>query len=265
MEDENITYTFEKDISIPKMIFIIPYRDRKIHLDIFQKHMQTILEDYPKNDYKIYYVHQCDDRNFNRGAMKNIGFLYVKNTYPKDYKNITLIFNDVDIMPRNKNQLIYNTHLGNVKHFYGYNFTLGGIVSIKASDFEKINGFPNYWAWGFEDNALQNRVKRDKLNIDRSQFYKMLDSKNIIHLNETTTRTINRGEFDKYIHNVQDGIDTIENLKYEFDEDTNFINVKNFHVPFEENKALDKLYDLRNGTVPFKRNRRQCSMGLHYI
>ena len=44
MENENITYTFEKDISIPKMIFIIPYRDRKIHLDIFQKHMQTILE-----------------------------------------------------------------------------------------------------------------------------------------------------------------------------------------------------------------------------
>ena len=49
--------------------------------------------------------------------------------------------------------------------------------------------------------------------IDRSQFYKMLDTKNMIHLNETTMRTVNKGEFDKYIYNVQDGIDTIDKLE----------------------------------------------------
>lgn len=265
MDCENITYCIQKDIPIPKMIFIIPYRDRKTHLDYFQKHMTTILEDYPREDYAIYYIHQCDTRNFNRGAMKNIGFLYVKHLYPSDYKNITLIFNDVDIMPRNKNNLIYNTHQGNIKHFYGYNFTLGGIVSIKACDFEKINGFPNYWAWGFEDNALQNRARLHKLVIDRNQFYKMLDVKNIIHLNETTVRTVNKGEFDKYVHNVEDGINTISNLQFEFDSVTDFVNVTAFDVPYKENTNLDKLYDLRNGTVPFKRSKRQGTIQLKFV
>lgn len=265
MEDENITYTFEKDISIPKMIFIIPYRDRKTHLDYFQKHMMTVLEDFPKKDYAIYYIHQCDTRNFNRGAMKNIGFLYVKQIYPKDYQNITLIFNDIDIMPRNKNQLIYNTHIGTVKHFYGYKYTLGGIVSIKAADFEKINGFPNYWAWGFEDNVLQHRSNAHNLIIDRSQFYKMLDTTNIIHLNESTIRNVNRGEFDKYIHKIDDGLHTISNLEYEFDINTNFVNVKYFDVPYVANNTLDELYDLRNGNVPFKRTGRQSSMKMNYI
>ena len=252
MENENITYTFEKDISIPKMIFIIPYRDRKTHLDYFQKHMTTILEDFSNEDYAIYYIHQCDRRNFNRGAMKNIGFLYVKETYPNDYKNITLIFNDVDIMPKEKNILDYETSNKNIKHFYGYNYTLGGIVSIKGNDFELMNGFPNYWSWGYEDNALQERAKTKNINIDRAQFYRIYDD-NIIHLNETTIRTINRGEYKKYVDKVNDGINSITNLKYEYDVETNFINVLEFNTPHLPNTKLNKEYDLQNGNTPFKK------------
>lgn len=104
----NITISKEaiyKDIpqiNIPKLIFIVPYRNREEHLDYFKNHMKTILEDLSTDTYAIYYVHQCDDRGFNRGAMKNIGFLMVKNKYPNDYKNITLVFNDVDSMPAKK-------------------------------------------------------------------------------------------------------------------------------------------------------------------
>ena len=45
--------------------------------------MKYILEDISNEDYKIFYVKQCDNRPFNRGALKNIGFIAVKNKYPK--------------------------------------------------------------------------------------------------------------------------------------------------------------------------------------
>ena len=242
--------------TIPKLVFIVPYRDRIEHYNLFDKHMKHILENIPESDYKIYYIHQKDERSFNRGAMKNIGFLYVKNKYPEDYKNITLVFNDVDTMPSIQNLIDYNTLHGTVKHFYGYKFTLGGIVSIKGSDFERINGFPNYWAWGYEDNALQRRVLSAKMMIDRRQFYDV-HSKNIIHLNDSYKRIVNRNEFERYVDEhkytrTNDGISTIHNLSYEEDEQSNFVNVNEFKTAVDETPEMNQIHDLRNGSVPFK-------------
>ena len=259
-EQPNIT--FEEDIrldipttSIPKIIFIVPYRDRKEQQRFFSFHMEKIMEDYKKTDYKIIYAHQNDNREFNRGAMKNIGFLYAKSLYPNDYQNITFVFNDVDTMPYNKNFLNYETEKGKVKHFYGYKFTLGGIVSMTGADFEKINGFPNYWAWGYEDNALLNRVNTEGLTIDRSKFYTILD-KNILQLKDGITRIVNRGEFDRYVDEFKyknniDGLNTISNIAYIFDDNTSFLNISTFQTPVQENPELTKIYDIRNGNTPF--------------
>ena len=127
----------------PKLIFIVPYRNREQHLEQFKSHMNTIMEDYCPNDYKYLFVHQCDTQSFNRGAMKNIGFISATRMYPREYKDITFVFNDVDNMPARKGLLHYETVRGVVKHFYGYNYTLGGIVSITGADYERVAGFPN--------------------------------------------------------------------------------------------------------------------------
>ena len=42
----------------PKLVFIVPYRDRAQQQQFFSAHMNVILEDIPKQDYEIYYIHQ---------------------------------------------------------------------------------------------------------------------------------------------------------------------------------------------------------------
>ena len=202
------------DTTIPKIIFIVPYRDRRQEKRIFSVYMKYIMEDYDKNDYEIYYSHQIDARPFNRGATKNIGFLVMKKKYPNDYQNITFVFNDVDTVPVKKNTFDYATTKGIVKHFYGFTFTLGGIFSIVGSDFEKCNGFPNNWGWGLEDNAMNDRVLLNELIINRQQFYPR-DTRDVLHLFDTPNRIINNKEPGNYSSkNLNDNLNNIHELEY---------------------------------------------------
>jgi hypothetical protein len=248
---DNISIEMEYIDKIPpKMVFIVPYRDRPIQLDFFKRHMKYILEDIPKKDYKIMIMHQCDNRSFNRGALKNMGFMIIRELYPTTYQNITLIFNDLDTMPFIKNFLPYDTVPNTIKHFYGVPFTLGGIFSIKAIDFEKINGFPNFWAWGYEDNLINTRAKRANMNIDRSVFYPMHDI-NIIHLNDGTMRNVNYSEFRRYEGKTREGISSISQISYKFDVEY-MVNVSHFNTGILENITTRGTYDLRNGATPFR-------------
>ena len=200
--------------TIPKLIFIIPYRDRESQKQHFSIYMKYIMEDYSKDDYEIYYSHQTDNRPFNRGATKNIGFLVMKNKYPNDYKNITFVFNDIDIVPAVKNTLNYITTSGIVKHFYGYTFALGGIFSIIGSDFEKCNGFPNNWGWGLEDNAINDRALQQSLIINRDQFFP-INSTHIIHLYDHPYRMLTSREPTNYLsNNLTDNLNSISNINY---------------------------------------------------
>ena len=250
---------------IPDLVFIVPYRDREQQQKFFSQQMKIILEDIPENKYKIYYIHQHDKREFNRGAMKNIGFLMVKNKYPNDYKNITLVFNDVDTMPYSKNFLNYYTTPGKVKHFYGVKFALGGIVSITAGDFEKTAGFPNFWAWGYEDNLLNIRVLKVGLTIDRDQFYPLMD-KNIFQMKDGLERLVNKGEFDRFLSNTTEGYHSIVDLDYVIDEMSGFVIVNRFNTGIPVNPQQNKTHDLRNGNKPFPvmmNKRRMPRMGMN--
>ena len=250
-----------KNVSVPKIVFIVPYRNRKTQKLFFSKYMTSLLDD-SFEDYEIYFSHQADERPFNRGAIKNIGFLAIKQKYPDDYKNITFVFNDIDTVPFSK-ILNYETIPGKVKHFYGFKYALGGIVSINGSDFETINGYPNLWGWGMEDAILQRRCDAYNIKIDRTHFYP-IGSPEILHLFDGVSRIINKNETrNSKKDNLLDGLKTIYSLQYKIsnksiiDDDNvyivvhdkiNMINITSFEVFNKYKTEIFHEYDLREPT-----------------
>jgi hypothetical protein len=215
------------------LAFIIPYRNRKNELKFFDNHMKNIvLKNMKENiDYVLYYIHQDDNRPFNRGAMKNIGFLVIKKKFPKTYKSMTIIFNDVDTLPKEKTHLNYETIKGNVKHFIGYNHTLGGIISINGEDFETSKGFPNHWSWGWEDVVLYKRCK-EFCNIDRTSFIIINFSQNDFFVSSITSKkNFSKNEIAIRGNGNGDSFESIKNLEY--NENNNMINVTNFYTNYK--------------------------------
>lgn len=247
---------------VPKKVFIVPYKNRIQQKFFFSNYMTNVIL---KNstDYEIYFSHQVDDRPFNRGATKNIGFMAIKQKYPNDYKNITFIFNDVDTMPFT-NLFTYDTIQGTVKHYYGFTYALGGIVVIKGVDFEKINGYPCYWGWGNEDNCLQTRCLSNSIKIDRSDFYP-IGSPNILQLFDGISRLINKSDAKRSVTDTGlDGISTISGLDYTIDnvsDNTNdnlyvvnsskiqYINIKRFNTFISSSTETYHKYDLREPPI----------------
>ena len=243
--------------TIPTRVFIVPYRNRLQQKFFFCQQMSFILEG--QTDYEIHFVHQMDSRPFNRGAMKNIGFLAMKEKYPDTYKDITFIFNDVDTLPFHK-LFDYQTVKGAVKHYYGFDSALGGIVVIKGQDFELVNGYPSYWGWGMEDACLQNRCLYNKIKIDRSHFYP-IGSPEILQLFDGVERLVSPKDPQRMVQDRGiDGLKTIHKLTYTIDkESTNpadnkyivannylfYVNVSSFMtlVHFESDQYHQ--YDLR--------------------
>jgi len=247
-------------MTIPNKIFIIPYRNRENQKAQFLKHMrEVILCDEPVGSYEIYFAHQKDKRPFNRGAMKNIGFLAMKMKYPNDYRQITFIFNDVDTYPSIKDMINFNTTNGIVKHFYGYIFALGGIFSIKGGDFERSLGFPNFWGWGLEDNVIQDRCLKIGLTIDRKQFYHMRDPR-IVRAFDGFDRIISKRDTVVYKFEEPDNLLFLSNVKWKLDKE--FIDIYSFDCKMDHDQQEYATHDIRKGNkllVPQGYNRKVWS------
>jgi hypothetical protein len=231
--------------NIPRKIFIIPYRNRENQKQEFLKHMNgVILVDEPEDSYEIYFAHQYDARPFNRGAMKNIGFLAMKRKYPLHYKQITFIFHDVDTLPSVKGMIGYETVLGVVKHYYGYEFALGGIFAIKGADFERSLGFPNFWGWGLEDNVIQDRSLAIGLTIDRSEFYHIRDPR-IIRSFDGFERVISKRDSVVYKRETPDNLTSLTNVNWFMENE--YINITHFTSSMDPNQQDYATHDIRNG------------------
>mmetsp|Transcript_11116 Transcript_11116/g.26797 ORF Transcript_11116/g.26797 Transcript_11116/m.26797 type:complete len:380 (+) Transcript_11116:70-1209(+) len=154
---------------------IVPYRDlhpeqnRAKHLEQFVPHMVRFLKNLQRkskvSDFHVYIVEQSDDnRKFNRGKLLNIGFDMAKKA---KRKHDVFIFHDVDLLPQEDLGDAYATfpkapyHIARVWDRYSNNPKyFGGVVSFSASDFKRINGYPNtFWGWGGEDDELQLRCQ----------------------------------------------------------------------------------------------------------
>jgi len=220
-------------------VYIVPYRDRKEHLEFFKTYLPHVD---PGTDYRVLVVHQCDQRPFNRGAMKNIGFLAVKQLYPDTYKDVTLIFNDVDIMPYKEGVFHTDTGGGVVRHNYGYTSCLSASFVIKGRDFEACGGFPNFWTWGLEDFFIQERVLRVGLKIDRSRFHPV-GHKAVLQFFDGITRPVSTLNVDALRRkHERDGWDSVQ---CRFDVEGEFVQVWSFTCPFGPDDAPVVHRDIR--------------------
>lgn len=139
------------------VLIVIPYRDRKAHIDYYLQHTLPILRKYIPS-FHVVIVEQADTKLFNRGKLINIGAL--------EYKDIAdyIITQDVDTNPLpHVVETYYTKELSPniVQGIYTSAYdTMGGICKFHLNDFFRINGFPNdYSGWGCEDKALLNRAQ----------------------------------------------------------------------------------------------------------
>ena len=142
---------------------IVPYRDRQQHLYIFLHHIHPFIMKQEIIHYKIYIIHQTDSFEFNRASLMNIGFVEAL----KDFNWNCFIFHDVDHLPEDTRNLYSCTSdpillaaaVDKWKYKMPYKTYFGGVVAMKKTQYEKINGASNmFWGWGGEDDDLRNRL-----------------------------------------------------------------------------------------------------------
>ena len=170
-----------------KHVMIVPYRDRKKQLDIFLEKTLPRLNKY-LNNVEVLIIEQEKGKPFNRGKVLNIG---VKES---DYDSY-LYTHDVDVHPfRHTIYNIYDQKLDEkeIIGIYTSKFdTLGGIIKFKKKTFEIVNGFPNnYWGWGMEDKALQNRVEFMNINIKKSILQDTLNENDYFLVNDKDIKRV---------------------------------------------------------------------------
>ena len=150
-------------------ILAIPYRNRKIHLDYFLANTLPLLVKHIPAVHVVIVEQSEDNRLFNRGKLLNVAF--------QEYRTSAQYFitQDVDTNPLESSIInYYCKEVGENAVMGIYNAecnTLGGIIKMRGDTMVACNGFPNeFWGWGSEDKALQNRC----------EFYDMTITKNIL-------------------------------------------------------------------------------------
>lgn len=191
-----------------KLSIIVPYRDRKTHMDVFSEQVPKFI----KENFDIVFVEQFDEKPFNRAKLLNIGF-----DFKKDFSDY-FCFHDIDMIPTEADYSYPDKpyHMAtNVGQFGGsaaYPTYYGGVNIFNKEDFIKINGYSNdFWGWGGEDDDLLNRVKFNGFDLYRRKgVYKSLTHNFNGPNHENYQSNVNK--LSKKYDYTTDGINT---LKYD--------------------------------------------------
>jgi hypothetical protein len=173
-----------------KLGVCVPYRNREEHMNIFVPHVSKFLED-RGIEHTIYLAHQCDEKLFNRGLMKNIA---AKHAFDDgcDY----IVWHDIDMVPEdescdysfpNDNPQHIAVRISQSDYQLKYEEYFGGAVLFSKEQVERTNGYSNeYWDWGMEDDDLfwrcvmEGYADKTKLDYDKEEYvayFNGIDSK----------------------------------------------------------------------------------------
>ena len=156
-----------------KLGVCVPYRNREEHMNKFVPHISQFLTN-RGIDHIVYIAHQCDEKLFNRGLMKNIA---AKHAFEDgcDY----IVWHDIDMVPED-DSCDYSYPEENPQHIavrisqsdynLKYQEYFGGAVVFTKEQVEATNGYSNeYWDWGMEDDDLFWRCIQEGM-VDRQNL-----------------------------------------------------------------------------------------------
>lgn len=165
-DHDNITSTKKR------LAVLVPLRNAFDELIVFLPALTSFLSQH-QIPFKIFLINQVDELRFNRGALLNVGYLYVRNEC--DY----VILHDVDMLPV-KNELSYE-YPGNDSVYHVipnylhpnpkllYVDYLGAILAVPNQVYEMVDGISNnFWGWGGEDDDFGVMLRKYNVTIRRT-------------------------------------------------------------------------------------------------
>jgi len=160
----------------PRLKIVVPYRDREKQLSRFLPHIRDYFAE-RGIPYHIVIAAQAEGLPFNRGAIKNAGFLLGGDA---DYT----CFHDVDYLPLEADygwtdlpaglvwagaESIPVKASGQTKYIKpDMTKFFGGAVLMPDTLFQQVDGYSNqYWGWGYEDTDLVSRFQAANITVVR--------------------------------------------------------------------------------------------------
>jgi hypothetical protein len=203
-----------------RLNIVVPYRAREQHLELFVPHVRACFArdlGASKIPYRVTIVEQENGLPFNRGAVKNIGFLL-----GREHSDYT-VFHDIDFLPIWADYSYAETLTPLA--WYGaearpiipgrpelainvLSAFFGGVVLAPNALFKRVNGYSNlYWGWGFEDIDLGQRIKRSGKTIGRRKgtFQQLPHANEGIQLDLKPT-PVAEANYDLYLKKWRDGL-----------------------------------------------------------
>lgn len=162
-----------------RLHIVVPYRERESHLRQFVPWMSAHLDRHvPPIDYRVTIVEQEAGLPFNRGALKNAGFLLGEGTsgytclHDVDYLPVDADYGWADVptpilwygaeqrpVAPGRSDKTVTTNLES---------TMGGALLMPNAVMRQVDGYSNaYWGWGYEDFDFSLRIRARRIPTGR--------------------------------------------------------------------------------------------------